>query len=157
MTVSTKLSTGQQAPDFTLPDASGHDVSLADFRGRRAVVYFYPKAATPGCTTEACDFRDSLDALNAAGVSVIGISPDPVEDIASFAEDFSLTFPLLADDGASVAKEWGAWGEKIVNGEVKEGILRSTAVVSPEGTIESIEYGVQADGHVAALRDRLGL
>ncbi|GAA2201763.1 thioredoxin-dependent thiol peroxidase [Sinomonas flava] len=157
MTVSTKLSTGQQAPDFTLPDASGHDVSLAGFRGRRAVVYFYPKAATPGCTTEACDFRDSLDALNAAGVSVIGISPDPVEDIASFAEDFSLTFPLLADDGASVAKEWGAWGEKIVNGEVKEGILRSTAVVSPEGTIESIEYGVQADGHVAALRDRLGL
>ncbi|WP_413248647.1 thioredoxin-dependent thiol peroxidase [Sinomonas flava] len=157
MTVSTKLSTGQQAPDFTLPDASGHDVSLADFRGRRAVVYFYPKAATPGCTTEACDFRDSLDALNAAGVSVIGISPDPVEDIASFAEDFSLTFPLLADDGASVAKEWGAWGEKIVNGEVKEGILRSTAIVSPEGTIESIEYGVQADGHVAALRDRLGL
>jgi peroxiredoxin Q/BCP len=157
MTVSTKLSTGQQAPDFTLPDASGHDVSLADFRGRRAVVYFYPKAATPGCTTEACDFRDSLDALNAAGVSVIGISPDPVEDIASFAEDFSLTFPLLADDGASVAKEWGAWGEKIVNGEVREGILRSTAVVSPEGTIESIEYGVTADGHVAALRDRLGL
>ncbi|WP_430297966.1 thioredoxin-dependent thiol peroxidase [Sinomonas sp. B1-1] len=157
MTVSTKLSTGQQAPDFTLPDASGHDVSLTDFRGRRAVVYFYPKAATPGCTTEACDFRDSLDALNAAGVSVIGISPDPVEDIASFAEDFSLTFPLLADDGASVAKEWGAWGEKIVNGEVKEGILRSTAIVSPEGTIESIEYGVQADGHVAALRDRLGL
>jgi peroxiredoxin Q/BCP len=157
MTVSTKLSTGQQAPDFTLPDASGHDVSLADFRGRRAVVYFYPKAATPGCTTEACDFRDSLDALNAAGVSVIGISPDPVEDIASFAEDFSLTFPLLADDGASVAREWGAWGEKIVNGEVREGILRSTAVVSPEGTIESIEYGVTADGHVAALRDRLGL
>ena len=157
MTVSTKLSTGQQAPDFTLPDASGHDVSLADFRGRRAVVYFYPKAATPGCTTEACDFRDSLDALNAAGVSVIGISPDPVEDIASFAEDFSLTFPLLADDGASVAKEWGAWGEKIVNGEVREGILRSTAVVSPEGVIESIEYGVQADGHVAALRERLGL
>jgi peroxiredoxin Q/BCP len=157
MTVSTKLATGQEAPDFTLPDATGHDVSLSDFRGRRAVVYFYPKAATPGCTTEACDFRDSLDALNAAGVSVIGISPDPVEDIASFAEDFSLTFPLLADDGATVAREWGAWGEKIVNGEVREGILRSTAVVSPEGTIESIEYGVQADGHVAALRTMLGL
>lgn len=157
MTALTKLVAGQQAPDFTLPDASGHEVSLADFRGRRVVVYFYPKAATPGCTTEACDFRDSLDSLNAAGVSVLGISPDPVEDIAAFAEDFSLTFPLLADDGAKVAREWGAWGEKIVNGEVHEGILRSTAVISPEGEIETIDYRVTAEGHVAALRTRLGL
>ncbi|BCT77535.1 peroxiredoxin [Sinomonas cyclohexanicum] len=157
MTALTKLSAGQQAPTFSLPDASGKAVSLDDFRGRRVVVYFYPKAATPGCTTEACDFRDSLDALNAAGVSVIGISPDPVEDIKAFADDFSLTFPLLADDGAAVAKAWGAWGEKIVQGEVREGILRSTAVVSPSGEIESIDYGVQADGHVAALRTKLGL
>lgn len=157
MTALTKLTAGQQAPTFSLPDASGKAVSLDDFRGRRVVVYFYPKAATPGCTTEACDFRDSLDALNAAGVSVIGISPDPVEDIKAFADDFSLTFPLLADDGAAVAKAWGAWGEKIVQGEVREGILRSTAVVSPSGEIESIDYGVQADGHVAALRTKLGL
>ncbi|GAB4098264.1 thioredoxin-dependent thiol peroxidase [Sinomonas halotolerans] len=157
MTAITKLAAGQQAPGFTLPDAAGREVSLADFRGRRVVVYFYPKAATPGCTTEACDFRDSLDALNAAGVSVIGVSPDPVEDIRAFADDFSLTFPLLADDGAAVAREWGAWGEKVVGGEVREGILRSTAVVSPEGVVESIEYGVQADGHVAELRTRLGL
>lgn len=157
MTALTKLTAGQQAPTFSLPDASGKAVSLDDFRGRRVVVYFYPKAATPGCTTEACDFRDSLDSLNAAGVSVIGISPDPVEDIAKFAEDFALTFPLLADDDAAVAKQWGAWGEKIVNGEVREGILRSTAVVSPEGEIESIDYGVTADGHVAALRTKLGV
>jgi peroxiredoxin Q/BCP len=157
MTATTKLAAGQQAPAFTLPDASGKPVSLEDYRGGRVIVYFYPKAATPGCTTEACDFRDSLDSLNAAGVKVIGISPDPVEDIAKFAEDYSLTFPLLADDGASVARAWGAWGEKIVNGEVREGILRSTAVVSPDGAIESIDYGVQADGHVAALRDRLGV
>ncbi|WP_334173032.1 thioredoxin-dependent thiol peroxidase [Sinomonas sp.] len=157
MTTTTKLSTGQQAPDFTLPDASGKDVSLADYRGRRVVVYFYPKAATPGCTTEACDFRDSLDSLNAAGVSVVGISPDPVEAIASFADDFGLTFPLLADDGAAVAKAWGAWGEKIRNGEVVEGILRSTAVVAPDGSIESIDYNVHADGHVAALREKLGV
>ncbi|MDP9884873.1 peroxiredoxin Q/BCP [Sinomonas atrocyanea] len=157
MTAPTKLSAGQQAPAFTLPDATGTPVSLEDYRGGRVVVYFYPKAATPGCTTEACDFRDSLDALNAGGVKVIGVSPDPVEDIAKFAEDYSLTFPLLADDGASVARAWGAWGEKIVNGEVREGILRSTAVVSPEGEIESVDYNVQADGHVAALRTRLGL
>jgi peroxiredoxin Q/BCP len=157
MTATTKLAAGQQAPAYTLPDASGKPVSLEDYRGGRVIVYFYPKAATPGCTTEACDFRDSLDSLNAAGVKVIGISPDPVEDIAKFAEDYSLTFPLLADDGASVARAWGAWGEKIVNGEVREGILRSTAVVSPDGAIESIDYGVQADGHVAALRDRLGV
>lgn len=157
MTTTTKLSAGQQAPDFTLPDASGNDVSLADYRGRRVVVYFYPKAATPGCTTEACDFRDSLDSLNAAGVSVIGISPDPVEAIASFADDFGLTFPLLADDGAAVAKAWGAWGERIRNGEVVEGILRSTAVVAPDGSIESIDYNVNADGHVAALREKLGV
>ncbi|GAB3277988.1 thioredoxin-dependent thiol peroxidase [Sinomonas notoginsengisoli] len=157
MTALTKLTAGQQAPTFTLPDATGREISLEDYRGRRTVVYFYPKAATPGCTTEACDFRDSLDALNAAGVSVIGISPDPVEDIASFAEDFSLTFPLLSDDGALVAREWGAWGERIVNGEVREGILRSTAVISPEGEVETIDYGVTADGHVAALRTRLGL
>ncbi|MDQ4502447.1 thioredoxin-dependent thiol peroxidase [Sinomonas sp. ASV322] len=157
MTTTTNLAAGQPAPEFTLPDASGTGVSLADYRGRRVVVYFYPKAATPGCTTEACDFRDSLDALNAAGVSVVGISPDPVEAIASFADDYSLTYPLLADDGAAVAKAWGAWGEKIVNGEVVEGILRSTAVVAPDGTVESVDYAVQADGHVAALRDRLGV
>ena len=157
MTVTTKLTAGQQAPGFTLPDAAGREVSLEGYRGRRVVVYFYPKASTPGCTTEACDFRDSLDALNAAGVSVVGISPDGPEAIAAFADEFALTFPLLADDGAAVAREWGAWGEKIVGGEVVEGILRSTAIVSPEGEIESIEYGVQAQGHVAALRTRLGL
>jgi peroxiredoxin Q/BCP len=157
MTTTTKLSAGQKAPDFSLPDAAGKEFSLADYRGRRVVVYFYPKAATPGCTTEACDFRDSLDALNAAGVSVVGISPDPQEAIASFADDYSLTFPLLADDGAAVAKEWGAWGEKIVNGEVVEGILRSTAVIAPDGTIETIDYNVKADGHVAALREQLGV
>ncbi|ALE05836.1 peroxiredoxin [Arthrobacter sp. ERGS1:01] len=155
--MSTPLTPGQLAPAFSLPDAAGNPVPLANYAGRQVIVYFYPKAATPGCTTEACDFRDSLPALQAAGVDVLGISTDPTDALASFAEDFGLNFPLLSDADHAVAEAWGAWGEKTVNGNSVIGTLRSTVVVNPDGTVQSAEYNVSADGHVARLRSELGL
>ncbi|NVM96274.1 thioredoxin-dependent thiol peroxidase [Arthrobacter wenxiniae] len=152
-----QLSAGTPAPNFSLPNAAGEQVSLADYAGRQVVVYFYPKAATPGCTTEACDFRDSLSALNGAGVEVVGISTDPQKDLAKFSEDFGLNFPLLSDLNHEVAEAWGAWGEKKVNGTTLIGTLRSTVVVNADGTVHSAEYNVAADGHVARLRSSLGL
>ncbi|GAB2518860.1 peroxiredoxin [Paramicrobacterium agarici] len=152
-----QLSTGDIAPDFTLPGVDGKDVSLSDFRGRDVVVYFYPKAETPGCTTEACDFRDNLASLRGAGYEVIGISADPVDAIASFANNHDLVFPLLSDAGAATAKEYGAWGEKVINGTAMVGILRSTIVVDKAGAVSRAEYNVHADGHVAALRRELGV
>lgn len=151
------LVAGRKAPEFTLPDAQGNPVSLSDYAGRRVIVYFYPKAATPGCTTEACDFRDSLAALHAAGVDVVGISTDPQDALAKFSDEFKLNFPLLSDQAHQVAEEWGAWGEKVVNGNQTVGTLRSTVVVDADGTVFSAEYNVGADGHVARLRAELGL
>lgn len=153
--MTTRLEIGQQAPDFSLRDSAGNEVALADFAGHKVVVYFYPKAATPGCTTEACDFRDSLDSLKAAGYDVVGISPDSSEELAAFADDFALTYPLLADTNHSVASQWGAWGEKVINGQSIQGVLRSTIVLDADGTVISAEYNVAADGHVADLRQRL--
>ena len=155
--MSTALIPGQAAPAFTLPDASGRLVALSDYAGRRVIVYFYPKAATPGCTTEACDFRDNLASLQAAGVDVVGISTDTREALAAFAEDFELNFPLLSDADHQVAQAWGAWGEKQVNNETVVGTLRSTAVVNADGTVWSAEYGVNAEGHVSRIRTELGL
>ncbi|MCQ9165235.1 MULTISPECIES: thioredoxin-dependent thiol peroxidase [unclassified Arthrobacter] len=152
-----QLAAGKPAPNFSLPNADGEQVSLADYAGRTVVVYFYPKAATPGCTTEACDFRDSLSALNNAGVDVVGISTDPQQDLARFTTDFGLNFPLLSDLNHEVAESWGAWGEKKVNGTTLIGTLRSTVVVNPDGTVRSAGYNVAADGHVARLRRELGL
>ncbi|WP_113716274.1 thioredoxin-dependent thiol peroxidase [Arthrobacter dokdonensis] len=152
-----QLAAGNPAPNFSLPNAAGGQVSLADYAGRRVVVYFYPKAATPGCTTEACDFRDSLSALNSAGVDVVGISTDPQEDLAKFTEEFELNFPLLSDVNHEAAEAWGAWGEKKINGTTLIGTLRSTIVVNADGTVQSAEYNVAADGHVARLRRELGL
>ncbi|WP_436055288.1 peroxiredoxin [Pseudarthrobacter oxydans] len=145
------------APDFTLPDAAGQPVTLASYRGRNVIVYFYPKAATPGCTTEACDFRDSLASLQGKGYDVVGISPDAPEALAGFTGDFGLTFPLLSDPDHAVAMAYGAWGEKLVNGEITEGVLRSTVVVGTDGTVVLARYQVDAKGHVAALRRELGL
>ncbi|MFJ5962184.1 peroxiredoxin [Pseudarthrobacter oxydans] len=145
------------APDFTLPDAAGQPVTLASYRGRNVIVYFYPKAATPGCTTEACDFRDSLASLQGKGYDVVGISPDAPEALAGFTGDFGLTFPLLSDPDHAVALAYGAWGEKLVNGEITEGVLRSTVVVGTDGTVVLARYQVDAKGHVAALRRELGL
>ncbi len=152
-----QLAAGNPAPNFSLPNAAGEQVSLADYAGHRVVVYFYPKAATPGCTTEACDFRDSLASLQGKGYEVVGISPDAQEALAGFSGDFSLTFPLLSDPDHAVALAYGAWGEKLVNGEIHEGIVRSTVVVDPEGNVALAQYQVQADGHVARLKEALGL
>ena len=120
-------------------------------------MYFYPKAATPGCTTEACDFRDSLASLQGAGYEVLGISPDGPAELAAFTGDFALTFPLLADADHAVALAYGAWGEKLVNGEVTEGLVRSTVVVDPDGNVSLAQYQVTAKGHVAELKAALGL
>jgi thioredoxin-dependent peroxiredoxin len=155
--VTVKLQPGTPAPDFTLPDAEGRSVSLADYRGKNVIVYFYPQAATPGCTTEACDFRDSLSSLQGSGYEVLGISPDGPAALAEFTGDFALTFPLLADEDHAVALAYGAWGEKLVNGEITEGIVRSTVVLDPEGKVKLAQYRVKAQGHVAALREELGV
>lgn len=151
----TTLAIGDTAPAFTLQDADGTATALSDHRGRNVVVYFYPKAATPGCTTEACDFRDSLSSLAAAGYAVIGISPDTVEEIRAFADAEGLTFPLLADSDAAVAKAWGAWGEKTIGDRTFDGVIRSTFVLDGEGVVQRAEYGVDAEGHVARLRAEL--
>ncbi|MFC8040661.1 thioredoxin-dependent thiol peroxidase [Paenarthrobacter sp. NPDC057355] len=150
-----KLIVGTQAPDFTLLDADGNKVSLSDYRGRNVIVYFYPKAATPGCTTEACDFRDNLASLQGSGYEVLGISPDGPEALAKFTGDFALTFPLLSDEDHAVALAYGAWGEKLVDGEIVEGLVRSTVVVDGEGTVRLTQYQVAAQGHVQALKEEL--
>ena len=152
-----RLSPGEPAPDFTLPDADGRPVSLSTYRGGRTVVYFYPAAMTPGCTTQACDFRDSLSSLNAAGVGVIGISPDPPATLAKFRERDGLTFPLLSDQDHDVMTAYGVWGEKKSYGKTVTGVIRSTFVVAPDGTLEQAMYNVKATGHVAKLRRELGV
>ena len=152
-----KLLAGTQAPDFALLDSNGQKVSLSDFRGRNVIVYFYPEASTPGCTTEACDFRDSLASLQGSGYDVLGISPDGSEALARFSGDFALTFPLLSDENHSVALAYGAWGEKLVDGEVVDGLVRSTVVVNGDGNVVLTQYQVKAQGHVAALKEELGV
>ncbi len=153
----TKLEAGAPAPDFTLPDADGNPVSLAELRGQKVILYFYPAAMTPGCTTQACDFRDSLDALNAQGYRVLGISPDPPAKLARFREQEALTFPLLSDPGKQVLTAYGAYGEKSLYGKLVTGVIRSTFVVDEQGVLTSASYGVKAKGHVAKLRRELGV
>ena len=153
----TRLAPGDAAPAFTLPDADGKPVSLADFAGSRVVVYFYPAAMTPGCTTQACDFRDSLDSLAAAGVTVLGISPDKPEKLAKFRDRDAITFPLLSDPDRSVLEAYGAYGEKMMYGKKVTGVIRSTFVVGTDGKLELAQYNVKATGHVAKLRRDLGL
>jgi thioredoxin-dependent peroxiredoxin len=150
-----RLSEGDAAPDFRLPDSDGNEVSLADFRGRRVVVYFYPAAGTPGCTKQACDFRDNLAELNDAGFAVVGISPDKPAKLAKFVADEGLTFPLLSDESREVLNAWGAFGEKQNYGRTITGVLRSTFIVDPDGKIEKAMYNVRATGHVAKLRKDL--
>jgi thioredoxin-dependent peroxiredoxin len=152
-----KLEAGDEAPDFTLPTADGGRVRLSDLRGRHVVVYFYPRADTPGCTTEACDFRDNLGSLQGAGYTVLGVSPDKPEALAKFAEGQHLTFPLLSDPGREVLEAYGAWGEKSMYGKKVTGVIRSTIVVDPEGKVELAKYNVKATGHVASLRKALGV
>ncbi len=147
-----RLIPGDPAPAFTLKNPEGLDVSLEDFRGRSTVVYFYPAASTPGCTKQACDFRDSLASLQRAGYEVVGISPDPVDKLAKFAAAEGLTFPLLSDPDHAVAEAYAAWGEKKNYGKTYDGLIRSTVVVDPAGKVAVAQYNVRATGHVAKLR-----
>lgn len=157
MTTPERLSPGQPAPAFTLPDQDGSPVSLSDFAGHQVIVYFYPAAATPGCTKQACDFRDSLASFQAEGYAVVGISPDPPAKLARFRDAEGLSFPLLSDQDHAAAAAYGAWGEKKNYGRVYEGLIRSTVVVAEDGTISLAQYNVRATGHVAKLRRDLGL
>ena len=148
---------GDEAPDFTLPTDTGEQVRLADLRGRKVIVYFYPAASTPGCTKQACDFRDSLAELNGEGLKVIGISPDKPAKLAKFRDKEELTFPLLSDEEKTTLQAWGAFGEKKNYGKVYEGVIRSTFLVDEEGKIEVAQYNVRATGHVAKLRRDLAV
>ena len=154
-----RLSPGDPAPAFSLPDADGNVVSLDSLRsgGKRVVVYFYPAALTPGCTKQACGFRDSLASWSGAGYSVVGISPDKPEKLARFREAEGLTFPLLSDPSREVLEAYGAYGEKQLYGKTVTGVIRSTFVVSPDGLVEKAMYGVKATGHVEKLRKELGV
>jgi peroxiredoxin Q/BCP len=152
-----RLSPGDPAPDFTLPTDTGEEVSLAGLRGRKVIVYFYPAAMTPGCTTQACDFTDSLDSLKGAGYEVLGISPDKPEKLAKFRERDSLTITLLSDPDRAVMNAYGAFGLKKLYGKEVEGVIRSTFVVDEQGRIQLAQYNVKATGHVAKLRKDLGL
>lgn len=152
-----RLEAGMPAPDFTLLDQDGRSVSLADLRGRKTVLYFYPAAMTPGCTTQACDFRDSIASLEGAGYQVVGVSRDEPAKLAAFRERDGLTFPLLSDPDHAVHDAYGAWGEKTNYGKVIEGVLRSTFVIDEDGTISLAQYNVKATGHVARLRKLLGI
>jgi peroxiredoxin Q/BCP len=152
-----RLQAGDPAPEFTLSNESGDSVSLSDYRGRKVVVYFYPAAMTPGCTTQACDFRDSLDSLDASGYAVLGISPDQPDALAKFRDRDRLTFPLLSDADKTVMRAWGTYGEKKLYGKLVTGVIRSTFVVDEDGKIEIAQYNVKATGHVAELRRELGV
>jgi thioredoxin-dependent peroxiredoxin len=150
-----RLAEGDTAPNFRLPDSDGNEVSLSDFRGRHVLVYFYPAAGTPGCTKQACDFRDNLAELGDAGFDVVGISPDKPAKLAKFVADEGLTFPLLSDENKEVLTAWGAYGEKQNYGRTVMGVIRSTFVVDPDGKIAKAMYNVRATGHVAKLRKDL--
>ncbi|MEV1201798.1 thioredoxin-dependent thiol peroxidase [Microbispora rosea] len=152
-----KLQPGDAAPDFTLINADDNEVSLESFRGKRVILYFYPAAMTPGCTKQACDFRDNLGALTAQGFVVLGVSKDKPAKLRQFRERDALTFPLLSDTGLDVHKAYGAYGEKTNYGKTIMGVIRSTFVVDPDGKIEKALYNVKATGHVARLTKELGI
>ncbi|MCF8588368.1 thioredoxin-dependent thiol peroxidase [Gordonia sp. HY285] len=157
MSENARLSVGDTAPDFTLLDSAEKPVSLSDYAGRKVIVYFYPAAMTPGCTKQACDFRDSLAELNGQGIDVIGVSPDKPAKLAKFVERDELTFPLLSDPDKTVLTAWGAFGEKKMYGKVVQGVIRSTFLVDENGVIQAAQYNVRATGHVAKLRRDLSI
>jgi peroxiredoxin Q/BCP len=152
-----RLSPGDTAPEFTLTTDTGEEVSLAALRGQKVIVYFYPAAMTPGCTTQACDFTDSLDELSGAGYEVIGISPDKPAKLATFRERDHLTITLASDEDRSVMTAYGAFGEKKLYGKTVQGVIRSTIVVDEDGKVAVAQYNVKATGHVAKLRRDLSL
>jgi thioredoxin-dependent peroxiredoxin len=153
----TRLEAGDAAPAFTLLDQDGASVSLSDFSGSKTIVYFYPAASTPGCTTQACDFRDNINSLKSAGYQVLGVSKDNLDDLKKFQKEQGLNFPLLSDPDLTVHNEYGAYGEKSLYGKIVTGTLRSTFVVDENGKIQLGLYNVKATGHVASLRKKLGL
>ena len=155
--MSDRLSPGDTAPDFSLPDDQGGEVKLSELRGKNVIVYFYPAAMTPGCTTQACDFSDNINSLRGAGYEVLGISPDKPEKLAKFRDKDGLTITLLSDADKSVMSSYGAFGEKKLYGKTVEGVIRSTVVVDPEGKVSHALYNVKATGHVAKLRRDLGI
>lgn len=157
MTENHRLSPGDTAPAFTLPDADGKDVSLSDYRGRKVIVYFYPAASTPGCTKQACDFRDNLADLDGAGIDVIGVSPDKPAKLAKFRDTEQLTFPLLSDPEKETLSAYGAFGEKMMYGKKVTGVIRSTFLIDENGKVEVAQYNVRATGHVAKLRRDLSV
>lgn len=156
-TAPARLAPGDLAPDFDLPTDDGGHLALRDLRGRKVVLYAYPAASTPGCTTQACDFRDSLDSLRAAGYEVVGISPDVPDALSRFRQAEGLTFPLVSDADRSVLRAYGAFGEKTTYGKTVTGVLRSTFVLDEDGRVAHAQYNVKATGHVARLRAELGL
>jgi len=153
----TTLQPGDTAPDFTLPDPDGTPVTLSSFAGKKVVVYFYPAASTPGCTTQACDFRDNIASMQSAGYQVLGISPDTLDKQKKFRDEEHVPYPLLCDPSREVLEAYGAWGEKQLYGKTVTGVLRSTFVVDEQGKIEKAMYNVKATGHVAKLRRDLGI
>jgi peroxiredoxin Q/BCP len=155
--MSERIAAGAEAPEFTLPDQDGSPVSLADYRGQKVVVYFYPAASTPGCTTEACDFRDNINSLKSAGYQVLGVSKDSLDALQKFREEQNLNFPLLSDSDLTVHQAYGAHGEKSLYGKTVVGVIRSTFVVDEEGRVQLPLYNVKATGHVASLRKKLGI
>ena len=157
MAATPRLVAGDTAPDFTLPDSDGAPLSLSSLRGHKVVLYVYPAAATPGCTTQACDFRDSLSALAAAGYAVVGLSPDTSAKLAAFRDAEGLTFPLLSDPDRTVLTAYGAYGEKSLYGKTVVGVIRSTFVLDEHGVVTVASYAVKAKGHVAKLRRDLGV
>jgi len=157
MTETARLAPGDEAPEFSLPTDNGDRLTLKDLRGRKVVLYAYPAAMTPGCTTQACDFRDNLASLQAAGYEVVGISPDKPAKLAKFRERDAITFPLVSDEDKSVLTAYGAFGEKKLYGKTVTGVIRSTFVIDENGAIEQALYNVKATGHVAKLRRDLGI
>ncbi len=153
----TQLETGSPAPAFTLVDQDGKDVSLSDYAGAPVILFFYPAAMTTGCTKEACDFRDSLAPLQAAGYAVVGISRDEPAKLRAFRERDGLTCELLSDPGHAVHEAYGAWGENMNYGKRVEGVIRSTFVIDADGTVAHALYNVKATGHVGRLRTLLGV
>ena len=152
-----RINSGDQAPDFSRVDQDGSNVSLADYEGRKLVVYFYPKAFTPGCTTESCDFRDRHQAFSAAGYAIVGVSPDPVDRLESFRREHGLPFPLLSDNDHAMAEAYGAWGIKKNYGREYEGLIRSTIVIDESGTVDHAWYNVKATGHAGRVANSLSV
>ena len=155
--MTTRLEVGQTAPAFTLPDQNGNPVSLKDYAGKKVIMYFYPAASTPGCTKQACDFRDSLASLQASGYVVLGISKDAPAKLKKFEDNENLNFPLLSDPELTVHNAYATYGEKSMYGKTVMGVIRSTFVIDETGKIELPLYNVKATGHVASLKGKLGL